>query len=247
MGAPLPAGRGRARRRRRAHRPAGPAARDDRGRRPRPGRRPGRRRRPGGPPRTSGWTTAARRPRWTPPVDALWRDRLVPFEENLRHAPAAPRPVDAGRARTRGWAADGARLAARLAAAAGDRGRAVAHVGPTAVPGTAGRGRPRPAAGRGEPADVGGAAGALAAAGFPARPGPAARRAARVGRPRAPGPGRRAPDRLARVAQRVAAPGLAAGRRARHDRPATGATSAAGYPERGRSWAASSGWRPPIR
>jgi len=67
-------------------------------------------------------------------VDALWHHRLVPFEDNLRHrrpVPPAPDPVDPEPR----WAADGARLAARAARAAGPGVRDVAHVGPTAVPG----------------------------------------------------------------------------------------------------------------
>jgi dephospho-CoA kinase len=67
-------------------------------------------------------------------VDALWHHRLVPFEDNLRHrrpVPPAPDPVDPEPR----WAADGARLAARAARAAGPGVVDVAHVGPTAVPG----------------------------------------------------------------------------------------------------------------
>jgi dephospho-CoA kinase len=68
-------------------------------------------------------------------VDVLWRRRLVPFEANLRaRRPVLPhgvRPVDPDP----GWAAAGARLADRVARAAGGAGRGVAHVGPTAVPG----------------------------------------------------------------------------------------------------------------
>jgi dephospho-CoA kinase len=68
-------------------------------------------------------------------VDALWHRRLVPFEANLRTrrpvSPPAGGPVDPDRV----WALDGARLAARVARAAGDAGRGAAHVGPTAVPG----------------------------------------------------------------------------------------------------------------
>lgn len=67
-------------------------------------------------------------------VDALWAQRLVPFEENLRlrravRAAAAARLADPDPR----WAADGTRLAARVAAAAGDRGRGVAHIGSTSV------------------------------------------------------------------------------------------------------------------
>ena len=69
-------------------------------------------------------------------VEALWRDRLVPFEGNLRTGRPAPRsdvptlvPPDPG------WAAAGARLVARVARAAGERALSVQHTGSTAVPG----------------------------------------------------------------------------------------------------------------
>jgi dephospho-CoA kinase len=67
-------------------------------------------------------------------VDALWDERLVPFAANLRAgraAPWAPVLVDPDPE----WQAQAARLAARVVAAAGDRGRGVAHIGSTAVPG----------------------------------------------------------------------------------------------------------------
>lgn len=69
-------------------------------------------------------------------VDALWRDRLVPFEANLRAGRRAPRPtapeiVPADP----GWAAAGERLVARVRRAAGDRALDVQHTGSTAVPG----------------------------------------------------------------------------------------------------------------
>jgi dephospho-CoA kinase len=68
-------------------------------------------------------------------VDALWHGRLVPFEANLRARRAVP-PADVGPVEPDpAWAADGARLAARVARAAGEAGRGAAHVGPTAVPG----------------------------------------------------------------------------------------------------------------
>jgi dephospho-CoA kinase len=99
-------------------------------------------------------------------IDTLWRDRLLPFEENLRlrravagpSTPVAPDP---------GWPADGARLATRVAGVTGGRYR-VAHVGPTAVPG-----RPAPdvidllVGLTGEQDDADGARRALAEAGFP--------------------------------------------------------------------------------
>jgi dephospho-CoA kinase len=67
-------------------------------------------------------------------VADLWTRRLVPFESNVRAGrPAArggaPRLVPADPA----WAATGARLAARVSAAAG--GSRVDHIGSTAVPG----------------------------------------------------------------------------------------------------------------
>jgi dephospho-CoA kinase len=67
-------------------------------------------------------------------VDALWA-RLVAFEANLRER----RIVSAGAPRLVGpdpeWLAQAARLRARVAAAVGERGRGVAHIGSTAVPG----------------------------------------------------------------------------------------------------------------
>ena len=68
-------------------------------------------------------------------VDALWEQRLVPFEENLR----------AGRVSTGGspvlvdpdpsWPDQARRIADRIAATAGERGRGVEHIGSTAVQG----------------------------------------------------------------------------------------------------------------
>jgi dephospho-CoA kinase len=67
-------------------------------------------------------------------VDALWRRRLVPFEDNVRARRVVPAPTTRVDPDPR-WAADGARLASRVARAAGPGARGVAHVGPTAVPG----------------------------------------------------------------------------------------------------------------
>ncbi len=68
-------------------------------------------------------------------VDELWDRRLVPFERNLRECRAAPD----GPPRLVGpdprWPVQAARLATRVAFAAGERGHGVEHVGPTAVPG----------------------------------------------------------------------------------------------------------------
>jgi dephospho-CoA kinase len=70
-------------------------------------------------------------------VDALWAERLLPLEENIR----LRRPVRGGPPvlvdPEPGWAERGARLAARVARAAGERGLGVAHIGSTAVPGLA--------------------------------------------------------------------------------------------------------------
>ncbi|WP_184729237.1 dephospho-CoA kinase [Saccharopolyspora phatthalungensis] len=68
-------------------------------------------------------------------VDALWPDRLVPFEENvrLRHHPPrrAPKLVDPDPE----WPRQARRLIARIERAAGDKALRVDHIGSTAVPG----------------------------------------------------------------------------------------------------------------
>lgn len=72
-------------------------------------------------------------------VDRVWRDRLVPFEENLRLRravwpdPAVVVPYDPS------WPAQYARLAARISHAGGPAVRNLDHVGATAVPGLAAR------------------------------------------------------------------------------------------------------------
>ncbi|MDI2029818.1 dephospho-CoA kinase [Saccharopolyspora sp. TS4A08] len=67
-------------------------------------------------------------------VDELWRDRLVPFEENLRLRQRAarfgPSIVDPDPE----WAAQARRLIARVERAAGERAVRVDHVGSTSVP-----------------------------------------------------------------------------------------------------------------
>ncbi len=104
-----------------------------------------------------------------PVVAELWSNRLVPFEENLRRHRAVPSGRQATVAPDPQWAADGARLAARVAAAVGGRGHRVDHVGGTAVPGM-----PAPDVidlqlGLGDPAD-GSVHAALQDAGFPPLP-----------------------------------------------------------------------------
>jgi dephospho-CoA kinase len=70
-------------------------------------------------------------------VGDLWRNRLVPYEENLRLKrpvwPADPPQVPYDPS----WPAQYARLAARIRYALGDAAQTVRHVGPTAIPGTA--------------------------------------------------------------------------------------------------------------
>lgn len=69
-------------------------------------------------------------------VDALWAERLVPFEANLRTRTPAERsgsavlvPYDDM------WPVQAERLMARIAAAAGEHGLRIDHVGSTAIPG----------------------------------------------------------------------------------------------------------------
>ncbi|BCK56900.1 dephospho-CoA kinase [Nocardia wallacei] len=68
-------------------------------------------------------------------VDALWEDRLVPFERNLRTRTRASR----GEVRLVGpdptWEAQAQRLIARLAVVCGAAARRIDHIGSTAVPG----------------------------------------------------------------------------------------------------------------
>jgi dephospho-CoA kinase len=66
-------------------------------------------------------------------VAALWRDRLVPFEANLRAGRAAP-ANPAIVAPDPDWPVQAQRLAARLAAVAGPRAVRIDHLGATAVP-----------------------------------------------------------------------------------------------------------------
>jgi dephospho-CoA kinase len=68
-------------------------------------------------------------------VDALWADRLVPFEANLRlHRPRPPRspvlvPYDES------WPRQAERALARIRLATGERVRRADHIGSTSVPG----------------------------------------------------------------------------------------------------------------
>lgn len=69
-------------------------------------------------------------------LDRLWVQRLVPFERNVRTRTQAMRPqTPALVPYDDTWPAQAARLAARVARAAGSLGRGVEHIGSTAVPG----------------------------------------------------------------------------------------------------------------
>ena len=69
-------------------------------------------------------------------VDALWTQRLVPFERNVRTGVRVKRPEGLALAPHDGrWQAQAERLAARVALAAGPAGRGVEHIGSTSVPG----------------------------------------------------------------------------------------------------------------
>ncbi|MEU1232789.1 dephospho-CoA kinase [Micromonospora aurantiaca] len=69
-------------------------------------------------------------------VDALWRDRLSPYERNVRERRAVPPDPTALAGPDPTWPEQYARLAARIRHAAGGEIR-VDHVGSTAVPGLA--------------------------------------------------------------------------------------------------------------
>jgi len=69
-------------------------------------------------------------------VDALWRDRLVGFNDNLMSGSAAHRPGNpALSAYDDSWPAAAARLICRVRSALGDRVAGVEHIGATSVPG----------------------------------------------------------------------------------------------------------------
>ncbi|MGH3883623.1 MAG: dephospho-CoA kinase [Pseudonocardiaceae bacterium] len=69
-------------------------------------------------------------------VDQLWAQRLVPFEDNVRHRRRAPRtaaPVLVAPDDT--WPQQAQRVIARIGAVAGRRAHRIDHIGSTAVPG----------------------------------------------------------------------------------------------------------------
>ncbi len=67
-------------------------------------------------------------------VDRLFRERLVPFESNVRHGIRHRRPVEVVLTVDPQWATTGPRLAARVAHALSGRAQRVDHIGSTAVP-----------------------------------------------------------------------------------------------------------------
>jgi dephospho-CoA kinase len=103
-------------------------------------------------------------------VDALWADRLVRYEANIRlHRRAeygSPRLVDPDPT----WPAQAARLTARIAAAAGDLARRVDHIGSTSVPGLPAKDVIDLQVTVGSIEDADRMADALAGAGFPKHP-----------------------------------------------------------------------------
>jgi dephospho-CoA kinase len=104
-------------------------------------------------------------------VDALWADRLVPFESKLRlRKPRPPRsPVVVAHDRT--WPEQAERALARIRLAVGDAVERVDHIGSTAVPGLPAKDIIDLQAGAPTLAEADGLASALTEAGYPAMPG----------------------------------------------------------------------------
>lgn len=102
-------------------------------------------------------------------IEVLWRDRLVPYEENVRNRRCAPRAlaalVDPPRADP--WDAQAARLLARVRLAGGELVHDAAHIGSTAVPGMPAKDVIDLQVGVASRADAEDLAPRLAAAGFP--------------------------------------------------------------------------------
>lgn len=136
-------------------------------------------------------------------VDALWRDRLVPFERNIRLAAVAPRegtdrqdPDRQGTDRQgpdlqdydQQWPTTAARLAARITAAAPRTILAVEHIGPTAAPGRPARNVIDLQVLVRSLAAADGICAALAAAGFPRCPAQQPQTGPPAGPDPAPGP-----------------------------------------------------------
>ena len=172
-------------------------------------------------------------------VDALWRDRLRPFEENVRlrrPAPAGPGgvvPPDPT------WAAQAARIGARVAEAAGALGRGVAHIGATAVPALPSRDVLELQLGVASRADCEAVRDALADIGFPVSPHRRTRHATRPPTPAGPdcASGKSAP----RNGARRCCCATGSGRTPRRD-GVSGVRGAA--VERAEAWAGAIGWSP---
>ncbi|MFV2105030.1 dephospho-CoA kinase [Micromonospora sp. LOL_015] len=112
-----------------------------------------------------------RRDDLTAAVDRLWRDRLVPYEANLRAGRPAPRPPRAVLAEPDPtWPEQFDRLAARVRRAVG-ADRRVDHIGSTSVPGLPAKDVIDIQLTVESLDDADGCAAALAAAGFPRFPG----------------------------------------------------------------------------
>lgn len=103
-------------------------------------------------------------------VDALWSDRLIPFEANVRLQRDADRGAPRLVASHVDWPAQAERLAARIRLAASGLAVRVDHIGSTAVPGLAAQDVVDLQVTVRSEADADDLAQPLAAAGFPLRP-----------------------------------------------------------------------------
>jgi len=175
----------------------------------------------------------------TAAVDALWDRRLAPFAAGLVADRPAPEPtavVDPDPE----WPAQAARLVARVEAAAGERGRGGAHIGPTAVPGLPAPDVIELLLGVSSAADAGALRAALAEVGFVSdRPGYASADPGRPARLRVhavESPGWRSALRLRDW--------LRADPRARDEYTRSGDPAA--LEAAADAWAASSGWAPSL-
>ncbi|RMI29861.1 dephospho-CoA kinase [Nocardia stercoris] len=102
-----------------------------------------------------------------PQVDALWHERLVPFERNLRNRERAPRGAIRLVASDPAWPDAAERLRGRIALVCGAEARRIDHIGSTAVPGLAAEDVIDLQITVADWAAADGIADALAAAGFP--------------------------------------------------------------------------------
>ncbi|WP_454294878.1 dephospho-CoA kinase [Salana multivorans] len=102
-------------------------------------------------------------------VDALWHDRLVPYERNVREGRRAPRPVAAlvEDDVADPWAQQAQRVLARLRRAGGHLVQNADHIGSTAVPGLQAKDVVDVQIGVASLEDAAALAPALTAAGFP--------------------------------------------------------------------------------